>query len=180
MLNIILILIVMAVIALLVLAAMQPAEFRITRTGSIAAPASAIFPHVNNLQNWDAWSPWAKLDPNAKNSYEGPPEGVGAKMSWVGNNKVGVGSMIITESSPYDFIQFKLEFLKPMQATNMSEFTFKPVSDQTAVTWTMTGTNNFMGKVMGLIMNCDKMVGGQFEQGLASLKAVVEANKNSV
>jgi Polyketide cyclase / dehydrase and lipid transport len=178
MLNIILILIVMAFIALLVLAAMQPADFRITRTGSISAPTSAIFPHVNNLQNWDAWSPWAKLDPNAKNSFEGPVEGVGAKMSWAGNNKVGVGSMSITESRPSDFIQFKLEFLKPMQATNTSEFAFKPEGDQTAVTWTMAGTNNFMGKLMGLIMNCDKMVGGQFEQGLTALKVLVEgANK---
>jgi hypothetical protein len=174
MLNIILILIVLAVIALLVLAAMQSADFRVTRTGNISAPAAAIFPHVNNLQNWEAWSPWAKLDPNAKNSFEGPDEGVGAKMSWVGNNKVGVGSMTITESHPSDFIQFKLEFLKPMQATNVAEFTFKPDGDQTTVIWTMTGINNFMGKVMGLIMNCDKMVGGQFEQGLAALKSVVE------
>ncbi len=174
MLNIVLIIVAFAVIAFLVVAAMQPADFRITRTGSISAPASAIFPHVNTLQFWDAWSPWAKLDPNAKNSFEGPSAGVGAKMSWAGNNKVGVGSMTITESRPDDFIQFKLEFLKPMQVTNTAEFTFKTEGDQTAVTWTMTGTNNFMGKAMGLIMNLDKMCGGQFEQGLAALKTVVE------
>jgi Polyketide cyclase / dehydrase and lipid transport len=178
MLNIILILIVMAVIALLVLAAVQPADFRITRTGTICAPASAIFPHVNNLQNWDAWSPWAKLDPNSKSTFEGPTEGVGAKMSWSGNNKVGVGRMTISESRPSDFIEFKLEFLKPMQATNTSEFTFKPEGDQTIVIWTMTGINNFIAKIMSLVMNCDKMVGGQFEQGLAALKILVEeANK---
>jgi Polyketide cyclase / dehydrase and lipid transport len=178
MLNIILILIVMAVIVFLVLAARQPDSFRITRVGTISAPASAIFPHVNNLQKWETWSPWAKLDPQAKNAFEGPSEGVGAKMSWAGNNKVGVGSMTITESRPNDFIQFKLEFQKPMKATNTAGFTFKSEGDQTAVTWNMTGTNNFMGKVMGLIMNCDKMVGGQFEQGLASLKSVVEGMDN--
>lgn len=177
MLNIILILVVLAVILFLIVATKQPADFCITRTGSISTPASAVFPHVNDLHKWDAWSPWAKLDPNAKNSFEGPSEGVGAKMSWAGNNKVGVGSMTITESRPDDFIQFKLEFLKPMQATNITEFTFTPEDDQTTVTWTMTGTNNFMGKVMGLIMNCDKMVGGQFEQGLASLKSVVEESR---
>ncbi|MEQ1486319.1 SRPBCC family protein [Methyloglobulus sp.] len=177
MLNIILFLIPIAIIVVLALAARQPSDFRITRTGRISAAASAIFPHVNNLQNWDAWSPWAKLDPNAKNSFEGPAEGVGAKMSWAGNNKVGVGSMTITESRPSDFIQFRLEFLKPMKATNIAEFTFKPDGDQTAVTWTMTGTNNFMAKVMGLFMNCDKMCGGMFEQGLASLKAVAEENR---
>lgn len=177
MIDIILILIVVAVIIVLVIAARQPADFRITRTGTISAPASAIFSHVNNLQNWEAWSPWAKLDPNAKNAFEGPSEGVGAKMSWAGNNKVGIGSMTITESRPNDFIQFRLDFQKPMKATNTAEFAFKSEGDQTTVTWTMAGTNNLMGKVMGLIMNCDKMVGGQFAQGLASLKAVVEASK---
>lgn len=175
MLNIILMLIPVAIIVLLVLASRQPDDFRITRTGSISAPASAIFPHVNDIHKWKAWDPWAKLDPNSKNSFEGPEEGVGAKMSWVGNNKVGVGSMTITESRPNDFIQFKLEFLKPMQATNTAEFAFTPEGNQTTVTWTMTGTNNFMAKVMGLFMNFDKMVGGQFEKGLADLKALVEA-----
>ena len=177
MLNIILFLIIIGIIVVFVLANRQPDDFRITRTGTITAPASAIFPHVNNLQNWEAWSPWAKLDPNAKNSFEGPSEGVDAKMSWAGNNKVGVGSMTVTESRPSDFIQFRLEFLKPMKATNIAEFTFKPDGDQTAVTWSMSGTNNFMAKVMGLFMNCDKMCGGMFEQGLASLKAVVEAGR---
>ena len=177
MLNIILFLIPLIIIVLLVLTSRQPADFKITRSGSISAPASAIFPHVNNLQKWEAWSPWAKLDPNAKNSFEGPSEGVGAKMSWAGNNKVGVGSMTIMESRPDEFVQFKLEFQKPMQATNIAEFIFKPEGDQTAVTWTMSGTNNFMGKVMNLVMNCDKMVGGQFEKGLADLRAVVEAGK---
>lgn len=177
MLNIILFLIIIGIIVVFVLASKQPDDFRITRTGTIAAPASAIFPHVNKLQNWDAWSPWAKLDPNAKNSFEGPSEGTGAKMSWAGNNKVGVGNMTITESRPDEFIQFRLEFMKPMKATNTAEFTFTPEGNQTTVTWGMYGTNNFMAKVMGLIMNCDKMVGGQFEKGLASLKSVAEANK---
>jgi Polyketide cyclase / dehydrase and lipid transport len=177
MINIILIIIVVTVIVVLVLAARRPDNFVVTRTAAISAPASAIFPHVNNLHNWDPWSPWAKLDPNAKNSFEGPDAGVGAKMSWVGNNKVGVGSMAITESRPDDFVQFKLEFQKPMQATNQSEFSFKPEAGQTAVTWSMSGTNNFMAKVMGVFMNVDKMVGGQFEQGLANLKAVVEGSK---
>ncbi len=177
MLNIILFLIPLAIIAVLFLAAKQPTDFKITRTDRISAPASAIFPHVNNLKLWDAWSPWAKLDPNAKNAFEGPSEGVGAKMSWAGNSKVGVGNMTIMESRSDEYVQFKLEFQKPMQATNKAEFTFTPEGGQTSVTWTMTGTNNFMGKVMGLIMNCDKMVGGQFEKGLADLKAIAEINK---
>ena len=175
MLDIILILVAIAVIIFIIVAAMQPSDFRVTRTATISAPASAVFAHVNDLQKWDAWSPWAKLDPEAKNSFEGPASGIGAIMRWAGNNKVGQGSMTIMESRPDEFIRFKLEFLKPFEATNTAEFTFNSENDQTTVTWSMYGKNNFMGKAMGLIMNCDKMVGGQFEKGLAALKSVVEA-----
>ncbi|HEY8098534.1 MAG TPA: SRPBCC family protein [Methylobacter sp.] len=175
MLDIILILVVIAVFIFLIVAAIQPSDFRVTRTGTISAPASAVFTQVNDLQKWDAWSPWAKLDPDAKNSFEGPTSGTGAIMRWVGNNKVGQGSMTITESRPDEFIRFKLEFLKPFVATNTAEFIFNYENNQTTVTWIMYGRNNFMSKAIGLIMNCEKMVGGQFEQGLAALKSVVEA-----
>ncbi|MDO9271050.1 MAG: SRPBCC family protein [Methylobacter sp.] len=176
MLNTILILVAIAALIFIIVAAMQPSDFRVTRTGIISAPASAVFAQVNDLQKWEAWSPWAKLDPEAKNSFEGPTSGTGAMMRWVGNNKVGQGSMTIIESRPDDFIRFKLEFLKPFAATNTAEFTFNSEDNQTTVTWTMYGKNNFMGKAIGLIMNCEKMVGGQFEEGLASLKSVVEEN----
>jgi hypothetical protein len=175
MIDIILIIAAIAVIIFIIVAAMQPSDFRVTRTGTISGPASAVFAHVNDLQKWDAWSPWAKLDPEAKNSFEGPASGTGAIMRWIGNNKVGQGSMTITESRPDEFIRFKLEFLKPFAATNTAEFTFNSENNQTTVTWSMYGKNNFMSKAMGLIMNCDKMVGGQFEKGLAALKSVVEA-----
>jgi uncharacterized protein YndB with AHSA1/START domain len=175
MLDIILVLVAIAVIIFVIVAAMQPTDFRITRTGTISAPASAVFAQVNDLQKWDAWSPWAKLDPDARNSFEGPASGTGAIMRWVGNNKVGQGSMTIIESRPNDFISFKLEFLKPFAATNTAEFTFNSENDQTTVIWSMYGKNNFMNKAIGLIMNCDKMVGGQFEEGLATLKSVVES-----
>jgi len=176
MLNLILILAVIAVIIFIIVAAIQPSDFRITRTGTITAPASVVFAQVNDLQKWDAWSPWAKLDPEAKNTFEGPASGVGAIMRWSGNNKVGQGSMAIMESRPDEFISFKLEFLKPFAATNTSEFTFNSENNKTTVTWSMYGKNNFMSKAIGLIMSCDKMVGGQFEQGLATLKSVVEAD----
>jgi hypothetical protein len=176
MFDIILILVAIAVVIFLVVAAMQPSDFRVTRTGTISAPASAVFAHVNDLQKWDAWSPWAKLDPDAKNSFEGPASGTGAIMRWVGNNKVGQGSMTITESRPDEFIRFKLDFIKPFVATNTAEFTFNYENNQTTVIWTMYGKNNFMSKAIGLVMNCEKMVGSQFEQGLAALKAVVEAS----
>ena len=173
--NIILIFIAVAAVIFVIVVAMQPSDFRVTRTATTSAPAAAVFAQVNELQKWEAWSPWAKLDPDAKNSFEGPASGTGAIMHWAGNNKVGVGSMTITESRPDEFIQFKLEFLKPFKATNTAEFTFTSENDQTGVTWSMYGKNNFMGRAMGLIMNCDKMVGGQFEKGLAALKSVVES-----
>jgi hypothetical protein len=174
MLEIILILLAVALIAILLIAAMQPAEFRISRNAVMAAEAIAIFNNVNDLHKWEAWSPWAKLDPNSKSSFEGTDAGVDAVMRWEGNHKVGVGSMTILESNPPESIKLKLDFLKPMTATNLAEFSFKPQGNNTLVTWSMTGTNNFMGKVMAVIMNCDKMVGGQFEKGLTALKAIVE------
>lgn len=177
MLNIILFLIPVAILILLWLASKQPDTFSVTRSRRIAAPPAMIFAHVDNLHNWEAWSPWAKLDPKSTTEFEGPRTGAGAKMSWAGNGKVGVGSMTIVESRPDEYVQFKLEFLKPMQATNKAEFTFAPDGEATNVTWTMTGTNNFMGKLVGLIMNCEKMLGGQFEQGLANLKAIAEGGK---
>ena len=175
MLDIILILTAIAVIIFIIVAARQPSDFRVTRTATISAPASAVFDQVNDLQKWEAWSPWAKLDPDARNSFEGPASGPGAIIRWAGNNKVGQGSMTIMESRPDEFISFKLEFLKPFAATNTAEFTFNSENDQTTVTWTMYGKSNFKSKAIGLIMNCDKMVGGQFEKGLATLKSVLEA-----
>ena len=174
-LKIILIVIAVVIVAFLAVVAIQPSDFRVTRSATFTAPPQAVFPHVDNLKKWDAWSPWAKLDPNAKNNFEGPESGSGAAMSWAGNNEVGEGKMTITESRPHELVRFHLVFFKPMAGESDAEFIFKPAGAQTTVTWTMTGKNNFIGKAMCLFMNMDKMVGGQFEQGLASLKTIVEA-----
>ncbi|MEA3208697.1 MAG: hypothetical protein QOE70_1754 [Chthoniobacter sp.] len=167
------------IVIFLIVVAFQPADFRISRSAIVAAPPAAVFEQVNDFHKWNAWSPWAKLDPNAKNTFEGPPAGVGAGFAWAGNNEVGEGRMTITESEPNELVLMKLEFIKPFAATNITEFTFKPEGNQTAVTWSMSGHNNFIGKAMSLIMNCDKMVGGQFEQGFANLKAIVESPARS-
>jgi uncharacterized protein YndB with AHSA1/START domain len=161
-----------AIVALFcIVAALQPADFRVSRSATIAAPPAVVFEQVNNLQNWNAWSPWAKLDPNAKNTFEGPAAGVGAVFGWAGNSQVGEGKMTIVESQPPERIVMRLDFLKPFAATSTTEFTFRPEGDQTAMTWSMSGKNEFVGKCMSLLMNCDKMVGGQFEQGLSNLSA---------
>ena len=162
------------VVAFVVVVALQPADFRVTRTATIAAPPEMVFAQVNDFRNWNEWSPWAKLDPNTKNTFDGPASGVGAGFAWAGNKEVGEGRMTITESKPNDLVKMKLEFIKPFQAVNTTEFTFKPEGDNTAVTWSMSGKNNFMFKAVGLFMNTDKMIGGDFEKGLASMKSIAE------
>ncbi len=161
------------VIALWLLIASRPSEFRVTRTATINASSERVFAQINDFHNWKNWSPWVKLDPNAKNVLEGPAAGVGATFKWVGNEKVGEGIQTITESRANEFIKIKLEFLKPFKATNTTEFTFTPQGEQTLMSWSMSGENSFAGKAMSLIFNCDKMVGDQFEKGLANLNAYI-------
>jgi uncharacterized protein YndB with AHSA1/START domain len=159
----------------IVVVALQPSDFRIARSAVIDAPAPAVFQHVNDFHKWQQWSPWAKLDPNAKATFEGPPAGQGAVFKWAGNSEVGEGTMTLTESRAPELVRIKLDFVKPMAGTSVAEFTFKPQDNRTAVTWAMTGHNNFIAKAVCLFMNPDKMVGGAFEQGLANLKKVAEA-----
>lgn len=160
---------------LFVVIAGQPDEFKVTRSAKIPAAPGSVFPHVNCLRLWEAWSPWTRLDPNAKSVFEGPAEGVGAIMRWAGNKKIGEGSMTITESNANELVRFKLEFLRPFAATNTAEFIFWPENGQTIVTWSMFGKNHFTGKIFGLILNCNDMVGRDFDQGLAQLDATVRA-----
>jgi uncharacterized protein YndB with AHSA1/START domain len=179
MLKKILFALVVIVVVLGVVIAVQPSDLRVARSATIAAPPADVFAQVNDFHNWDAWSPWAKLDPKATNSFEGSSSGKGAIFKWSGNHEVGKGSMTVTESQPNELIRIKLDFVEPFEGTNTAEFTFKPQGDQTLVTWTMTGQKNFVCKAIGLFMNMDKMIGDKFEEGLANMKSVVEAKKGS-
>ena len=173
-LKIIGLLAVVAVAGLLVYAATRPDSFRIERSATIQAPPERIFPHVNDYRAWTAWSPWEKIDPALKRSYSGPPSGKGAAYAWEGNRNVGSGSMEITESVAPSRIAMRLDFLKPFEAHNTTEFTFVPQGGTTTVHWAMHGPSPYVSKLMGIFMNMDRMVGGQFEQGLANLKAIAE------
>jgi polyketide cyclase/dehydrase/lipid transport protein len=157
-----------------ILGAFAPKAFRIERSATIKAPASAVFAQVNDFQNWRAWSPWEKLDPALKRSYDGPVSGTGAKYAWIGNRNVGEGRMTIVDSRPGELVRIKLEFRRPFAATNTAEFRFEPTDGGTAVTWSMSGHNNLISRAMCLFINMDRMVGGQFEQGLSNMKNVVE------
>lgn len=175
MLTYIVIAIAAIVVVFVIIVATRPADFRVTRTDTISAPAEAVFAQVNDFHKWAAWSPWEKLDPELKRIFEGPSAGPGAIYRWAGNNKVGEGRMTILESHPRDVIRIKLEFLRPFKATNTAEFTFKPQGNQTAVTWSMYGKLNFMSKAFHMFVDFDKIVGGDFEKGLAALKSMAEA-----
>lgn len=169
---------VIAVVAVfLVVVALQPADFRVERSATMRAPASAAYAQVNDFNNWRAWSPWEKIDPALKRSYEGPKAGTGAVYAWQGNKDVGEGRMTITESRPGELVRIRLEFFEPLAAVSNAEFSFKPAAEGTAVTWTMTGRNNFLSRAICLFVDMDRMVGGMFEQGLAQMKSVVETKR---
>ncbi len=173
----ILIAIAVTLIILAVIIASRPDEFRVSRTATINAPVSAVFGQINDFHNWNAWSPWAKMDPNAKITYSGEDKNTGAMMAWEGNRDIGAGNMTITEVRPDELIRIKLEMIKPMHGVNDAEFLFASEGKNTSVTWTMSGKSNFMAKAMGLFMDCEKMVGDQFDKGLANLKTLAEAKK---
>ena len=177
MLKTVLIILAVIVVAFVVVVAVQPSDFRVARSATIDAPPDVVFSHVNDLHKWQAWSPWAKLDPQCKFTFDGPASGRDAVFGWSGNNEVGEGKMTIVESRPNALVRIRLDFVKPFAATNMANFTFAPAGAGTSVTWAMTGERNFLFKAVGLFMDCDKMVGPQFEKGLAQLKSVSEASR---
>jgi hypothetical protein len=158
-------------------AATRPSAFRVARSATMNASAADVFAQVNDFHKWEHWSPWLKIDPSAKATFEGPESGVGAIFRWDGNNEVGAGSMTLTESHPYDRIRIRLDFLKPFAGTSDVEFSFKPEGQQTSVTWAMAGHHNFIVRALCLFMNMDKMIGDKYEEGLASMKGIVEGKR---
>jgi len=145
--------------------------FTVTRTAVIPTGADKIFPLVNNFHEWPQWSPWEAMDPNLSRSYSGPDSGVGANYAWTGNKKVGSGNMEIVGSDEPTQVNIRLEFIKPFKAVNPTVFTFQPEGGGTRVTWAMTGEHKGIGKLFALFMDMDKMIGKDFEKGLASLAA---------
>ncbi|PTY02858.1 polyketide cyclase [Opitutaceae bacterium EW11] len=163
------------VVLFAIVVSFQPATFRVVRSATIAAPANVVFAQINDFHKMEVWSPWAKMDPAMKTTFSGPEAGPGASYAWAGNSQVGEGRLTIVESKPYERIQYRQEFFKPMKGVNTAEFTFTPQGDRTLVTWTMFGDQNFVAKAFGLFVSMDKMIGGTFEQGLANLRTIAES-----
>jgi uncharacterized protein YndB with AHSA1/START domain len=172
---IIIVAIVVLLAALLGYAATKPNSFQIQRSANFKAPPEKIFALINDFHQWPGWSPWEKLDPEMKRTHSGTASGLGAIYEWEGNKKVGKGRMEITESTSPTKIVINLDFLKPFEAHNTTVFALQSQSDSTSVTWTMHGQQPFMFKVMTTyFMNMDKLVGKDFETGLANMKTIAE------
>jgi carbon monoxide dehydrogenase subunit G len=167
---------VIVIAVILVVATTKPDIFRFERTASIKAPPEKIFPLINDFHKWGPWSPYEKKDPAMKRTYSGAASGKGAAYEWEGNNEVGKGRVVITDTSPPSKVVIKLDMIKPFEGHNIVEFTLEPKGDVTNVTWAISGTANYISKVMCVFVNMDKMAGKDFEVGLASLKALAEKN----
>ena len=172
---IVVVVLLVAAAAVLIYAATKPDDFRVTRSLAIKAPPDKIFALINDLHGWGAWSPYEKRDPDMKRTFSGAPSGKGAVYEWDGNKNVGKGRMEIIDTAPPNKVVVKLDFLKPFEGHNTAEFTMVPQGDATNVTWGMYGPSPYVAKVMGTFMNMDKLIGKDFETGLANLKALAEA-----
>src|SRR4051812_25348420 len=167
-------LIVLVVAVILAIAATKPDSIRVVRSATIDAPPQKIFPLIDDFHMWSQWSPWERLDPAMSRTHSGSPSGKGAAYAWEGNKQGGGGGMEITDSTPPSRLAMKLDFQRPFEAHNTTEFTLAPAGGSTNVTWAMDGKNAFMMKVAGLFMNMDKAIGKDFERGLANMKEVAE------
>ena len=174
MFKIIGIIVALAIVAVLIFAATKPDIFRLQRSATITAPPEKIFAFINDFNRWGAWSPWEKKDPAMKRTFGTTTSGMGAKYAWEGNKDVGQGSMEITESVPSLKVAIKLDFLKPFETSNTVDFTLEPKGDATNVTWRMQGPTPYFAKIIHVFMDMDKMVGKDFEAGLADLKTAAE------
>jgi uncharacterized protein YndB with AHSA1/START domain len=163
-----------SIAAILVYAATKPDSFRVERSTAMNAPPEKIFPYIDGLKRWTAWSPYEGRDPAMKRAYSGAESGKGAVYEWDGNDNVGKGRMEIVDSTPPNRVVIKLDFLKPFEGHNMAELTVEPKGGQTIVTWAMYGPSTFMTKLIGIFMDMDDMIGRDFAAGLAKLKTVVE------
>jgi hypothetical protein len=166
-------LVLVAVLAGLV--AMQPAAYTVERAIEVRAPASVVIGHLASARAWEAWSPWHRIDPAMKLSYDGPESGPGSAYLWEGNAEVGKGKLTITAVTPDSSVETRLDFMAPMEGTARQRFTLEPVGELTRVTWHMEGTHNFIGKAFSLVMSMDGMIGSRFDEGLAALRDLAEA-----
>lgn len=165
----------LVVAGVLAYATTLPDRFEVARSTTIAAPPETIFPMIDNLRTFATWSPYETKDPDMKRTFSGPESGVGARYDWEGDRQVGKGTLVIAQSAPPSKVMIDLTMLKPIEARNAVTFTLAPEGGSTKVTWAMAGAVPLVARIVHLCFDMDRMVGGDFEAGLASLKAKAEA-----
>jgi carbon monoxide dehydrogenase subunit G len=157
----------------LVLAAFKPATFKVQRSASIKAPPDKVRALINDMRAFNTWNPYNLKDPNMRGEYRGLQAGPGAEYHFQGNKDVGKGSIAIVDTAP-DKVVMKLDMMEPFEGHNIIQFLLAPQGEATEVTWAMHGPNSYIGKLMGVFMNMDRMIGRDFEAGLSNLKARAE------
>ncbi len=170
------IVVLIVIIALVIFIATRPPNFHVERSAQINAPGDVVFSIINDLHQWGRWSPWDKRDPEMKKTYEGSASGPGSIYTWNGNKNVGEGRMTILDSKAGEFVSIKLEFIRPFPGTNQVTFKLAPSESGTRVSWIMDGKCNFIMKAFSLVMNMDKMIGKDFDEGLANLNNAAQAD----
>lgn len=163
----------LAIAGLLIYPATKPDSFNVQRSTTIAAPPDKLFPLVNDMQAFNSWNPYARKDPAIKLRYEGAASGPGAAYAWE-SESVGAGRMEVVEAAAPHRVAMQLAFEEPMKTTNRVEFTLVPQGGATQVTWAMSGPMPYLSKLMTTFVDMDKMIGDDFEAGLANLKAAAE------
>lgn len=174
MIKISLIVLALAITAVLVLAATRPDVYTVSRSQLINAPADKLHAIINTPREFERWSPYAPKDPQMKNTYSGPASGVGARTDFSGNSQVGTGSVEIIRSTAPGEIAMLLTMLKPFAAQNEVVYSLLPQGNATQVSWAMTARQPYFAKIIGVFINMDQMIGKDFADGLARLKAVAE------
>lgn len=168
------IIVVVAIVGVLAYAATRPDVLRVERSIAIHAPPERIFPLVNDYRQWMAWSPYEAKDPAMSRTFGATTAGTGATYAWAGNKEVGKGRMTIEASAPPTRVDMRVDFLEPLATTNKVAFTLAPEAGATRVTWTMDCPLPFVAKLMQLVFDLDRIIGADFETGLANLKHVAE------
>ena len=171
--KIILTILALAIALLLFLASRKPKSLSFSRSISIQAPKSKVYAHIGSLRAYDEWNPWSGADPTQNTSFEGEDGAIGSKMSWKGK-KTGEGHMSLGEANGTDAVRYDLEFLKPMKGSAQAAVTLKEANGATDVTWAYSGESSFVARIFAVFMDFEKMIGGQYEKGLADLKQLSE------
>lgn len=165
----------LVIAGILMYASTLPSEFKVTREIVVSVSAEKVFPYINNSKMADDWMPWKDSDPGVVMTYSGPEEGVGSKSNWDSKGDMGTGEALVVESIPNQTVKTQLTYTKPFQMSQLAEISLSPAAEGTKISWSVSGHSNFFFKLMGVFISCDKMIGGEFEKGLARLKTKVEA-----